>query len=266
MVTDELARRRARAAGHPCALPPAPDGGPLPPPVVLPLTRARRRTPPARDALDAITPGMPARQDPVQIAAVTPLGPWPPVVEEQHAGRDQFGAVAEMTTAPASVRRQGRDEITAALQTDAGRGGLERELDRARGTGSVLVLAFLDVHAGKGDDGHLAGDEGGLGGVGHSLVRCLRREDVVVPIGRDTFIAALPGLTVEQASPRVAQVARVLNRLCPGTRVSVWLSAAYGQDTVDAVLARTESHLFALSRSGRARPARASEQERPRQP
>jgi diguanylate cyclase (GGDEF)-like protein len=258
-VVDELARRRAIAVGHPSTyddhLGSEPPVAPDVPPMLEVLAQNRRRAITDLAVAQLVVQSLQQRVSDGDESAAALLSD---ASARQDIAQDRLDAAADRISAAAFLQQSRRDGLTGALQRDAGRAQLEQELARSRRDGRVLVLAFLDVDGLKAindDRGHAAGDDA-LRAVGQALGQCLRSYDVVVRFGGDEFVCALPGLSVEQASGRFEDVTQVLDRLCPGTKVSVGLSVADLRDTVESVLARADADLYALRRSRlvRARP------------
>jgi diguanylate cyclase (GGDEF)-like protein len=146
--------------------------------------------------------------------------------------------------------------LTGTLRRDRGTADLQREIDRARRSDGLLILAFVDVDGLKTINdtrGHAAGDRA-LRAVAAALVDGLRSYDLVVRYGGDEFLCGLPGTDLDAAQRRFDAVARTLVEQNPGTSVSIGLAELANPDTLDALTARADASLYAARRDAR-RPA-----------
>jgi diguanylate cyclase (GGDEF)-like protein len=163
------------------------------------------------------------------------------------AALDREEAALDRHRAAEYLRRAYRDELTGALQREAGRDHLARELARANRSGEGVVIAFLDVVGLKqvnDEHGHAAGDEL-LRGVGAALSDGLRPYDTVVRYGGDEFVCALPNVSVAAAVIRFEEVAALLATAFPGARVSIGLTAVETGESLDDAIARADRELYA---------------------
>jgi diguanylate cyclase (GGDEF)-like protein len=146
------------------------------------------------------------------------------------------------------------DELTGALRRGAGLAALQREMDRSRRLGGKgLVLVFIDVDGLKAindRDGHAAGDER-LRETVAALRERLRSYDLIVRYGGDEFLCVLTGSDLASAEKTAASLRAQVERRTGGT-ISVGLSELTGDDTVDALVERADSALYA-GRKSRAR-------------
>jgi diguanylate cyclase (GGDEF)-like protein len=242
---DELARRRALACGHPSAL--GGDGDVQAPPGLVrdrsavSLVVLQRRVTQAEHRLRDLARRMPVVHAQGGSAELDRL----------RAAEDRLEAARDRLEAATALQRAYRDRLTGALQRDAGWDRLEHELARARRERSPLVVAFVDLDGLKrlnDTAGHAAGDRA-LRAVGQALAGGLRRYDVIVRFGGDEFVCGLPGVSLDEARRRFVEVARALDLLHTGARISVGLALSRRDDVLDAVLRRADSDLYA----GRAR-------------
>jgi diguanylate cyclase (GGDEF)-like protein len=122
---------------------------------------------------------------------------------------------------------------------------------RARRTGQVLVVAFVDVDGLKSIndvEGHAAGDRA-LQQVADALRSSLRSYDLVIRYGGDEFVCAMSGLTLADAEPRLAQVNVGLGQGPHHRSVSVGLAQLQHDDSLDSLVARADTALY-VARAG----------------
>ena len=124
--------------------------------------------------------------------------------DREHAARDREQAARDREQAARDRKQAGTDDLTGARRRGVGLQELEREMDRARRTGENLVAAFEDVDQLKAVNdryGHLAGDEL-LQEVVAGLRRHMRSYDLIVRVGGDEFVCALPEVTLDDTRRR----------------------------------------------------------------
>jgi diguanylate cyclase (GGDEF)-like protein len=143
--------------------------------------------------------------------------------------------------------------LTGALRRDRGAVDLQHEIDRARRSDGLLILAFVDVDGLKAINdthGHAAGDRA-LRAVAAALLDGLRSYDLVVRYGGDEFLCGLPGSDLDAAQRRFEAVARRLAEQNPETSVSIGLAELASGETLDALTARADASLYAARRDAR---------------
>lgn len=163
------------------------------------------------------------------------------------AALDRREAALDRDRAAEYLRQTYRDSLTGALQREAGRDFLTRELERARRTGHGLVIAFLDVVGLKRTNdelGHEAGDNV-LRAVGLALTEGFRAYDVVVRWGGDEFVCALPASRLADARRWFEQVQARLGAQAPAVHLSVGLTEVIEGDTLQAAVSRADRDLYA---------------------
>ena len=178
--------------------------------------------------------------------------------DREWAARDREFAAIERTQAARERRAAGIDELTGARRRGVGLEELDREIDRARRTGKSLVAVFVDVDNLKSVNdelGHAAGDRL-LRNVVAGLKHQLRAYDLVIRLGGDEFLCVLPGVSVDQARARFADLNAELSSASPQGSVSIGVSELHDHETQPDLIDRADSDLLTARRSRRfARPA-----------
>ena len=173
-------------------------------------------------------------------------------IDRERAARDRALAAHDREQAARERRAAGTDELTGARRRGVGLEELDREIDRARRTKTSLVAVFVDVDNLKSVNdelGHGAGDRL-LCKVVSGLTRHLRSYDLVIRLGGDEFLCALPGVTVDQARTRFADLNAGLRSESPQGSVSVGFSELHDHETQPDLIDRADHDLMA-ARTGR---------------
>jgi diguanylate cyclase (GGDEF)-like protein len=137
------------------------------------------------------------------------------------------------------------DELTGAYRRDSGTVELEREMARAKRTGSPLVLAFVDVDGLKkvnDSRGHAAGDFL-LRRTVDSMRAHLRSYDPIVRYGGDEFVCALLDIESGAAEKRFEAINADLKASDCGS-VTVGLAELRASDSLAGLLARADDALL----------------------
>lgn len=129
---------------------------------------------------------------------------------------------------------------------------LEREISRARRSGSLLTLAFLDLDYFKRFNdtyGHAAGDA-----LLEELVDVwrpvLRNSDLLARIGGEEFVVVLPDTGTDEAR-RVVE--RMRQRIPQGQTCSAGIAELGHDDTAETLMARADRAMYAAKHGGRDR-------------
>ncbi len=177
---------------------------------------------------------------------------------ELHAAEMRIAELEqELTEARAAA---GTDPLTGALNRRGFAKAFQRELARARRSGSSLALAHIDLDDFKrlnDTQGHQAGDRAlvHLVSLLHGL---MRPSDFLCRFGGEEFILMLPDTALEDA---VAAVKRYLGeysaRPVPGTESILTFSsgvvAQCAGESLEALLARADSATYAAKHAGKNR-------------
>lgn len=150
------------------------------------------------------------------------------------------------------------DPLTGALNRRGFDKACQRELARARRSGSRLALAHIDLDDFKRVNdtlGHQAGDQVLVHLVG-LLHRSMRPSDVLCRFGGEEFVLMLPVKAVEEAA---AAVSRLLNefsaQIIPGADCAMTFSAGVVVQGLDESLAqaigRADAATYAAKRAGK---------------
>ncbi|MFA5787103.1 MAG: GGDEF domain-containing protein, partial [Actinomycetota bacterium] len=159
---------------------------------------------------------------------------------------DRADAATDRADAATDLASASLDELTGAHRRGAGLVELEREIARSRRSGEPLVVAYVDVDGLKtvnDTDGHATGDR-----LLCELVRVLRDQlrqyDLIVRVGGDEFLCALPGHTVPVVSERFAAISAELMTLPERMSISVGLAQLEGNETMEDLVARADAALL----------------------
>jgi diguanylate cyclase len=143
--------------------------------------------------------------------------------------------------------RAGTDELTGARRRGVGLYELQREIDRARRTEERLVAAYVDVDNLKAVNdsiSHLAGDEL-LREVVDRLRHHMRSYDLIVRVGGDEFVCALPGVTLMEARRRFDEVCSELHEGPVGGSISFGISELRDGESPEELIDRADHELQA---------------------
>ncbi len=120
-------------------------------------------------------------------------------------------------------------------------------MDRARRIPERLTVAFIDVDGLKAvndADGHAAGDSL-LVAVADALTACLRSYDLIVRVGGDEFVCALPNMDLDTVRERFVEASATLARSVTGGSITVGLTELAEGDFPSDVIARADADLLA---------------------
>jgi diguanylate cyclase (GGDEF)-like protein len=169
-----------------------------------------------------------------------------------HAGTDRGHSEGDRGHAQEARERAGTDELTGARRRGVGLEELENEIKRARReSNGRLVAAFVDVDGLKAVNdtgGHSAGDAL-LRHIAGGFRRHMRSYDLLVRVGGDEFLCALPNVTLGEAHERFDRLRADLAR--SGNSFSIGYAELRDDDSADDFVDRADSALLATRRTSR---------------
>jgi diguanylate cyclase (GGDEF)-like protein len=167
--------------------------------------------------------------------------------DREQAARDRDQARRDRDQAARDRELAGIDELTGARRRGVGLEEVGREVERARRTKGRLVVAFVDVDDLKSvndEQGHRAGDHL-LRDVAAGLASRMRSYDLVVRVGGDEFLCALPDVTPTEARRRFEELVSELHHGPALSSVSFGLSELRDGDSLQELIDRADRDLMA---------------------
>jgi diguanylate cyclase (GGDEF)-like protein len=167
--------------------------------------------------------------------------------DREQAAHDRGQARRDRYQATRDRELAGIDELTGARRRGVGLEELRREIERARRTNGRLVAAFVDVDDLKSvndEQGHHAGDQL-LRDVAAGLASRMRSYDLVVRVGGDEFLCALPDITPTEARRRLDELVSELHDGPALRSVSFGLSELRDSDSLQELIERADRDLMA---------------------
>ena len=153
------------------------------------------------------------------------------------------------------------DPLTGARTRTAGLADLADEIDRARRTGGLLMLAYIDVVGLKSVNdtfGHAAGDAL-LRRTADGIRSHLRAYDLIVRFGGDEFLCALAGATLRDAHARFAVIRADLAAAADPSEIKAGFAQLEPHESAAALIARADADLpVSVARDGPGERAGAS--------
>jgi diguanylate cyclase (GGDEF)-like protein len=137
------------------------------------------------------------------------------------------------------------DQLTGARTRAAGLADIDREIDRARRTSGLLVATYIDVVGLKivnDAHGHGAGDEL-LARVVRTIRSQMRSYDVLVRLGGDEFLCAMPGATIADARRRFGAVQAALAADPEPSRIKCGFAELGHRDGAAELIAHADAEL-----------------------
>jgi diguanylate cyclase (GGDEF)-like protein len=143
------------------------------------------------------------------------------------------------------------DALTGTRTRAAGLAELGREIDRAHSTKGTLVAAYIDIvglKAANEAEGRAAGDAL-LRRTARAIRARLRSSDLVLRLGDDEFLCAMPGDSIENARLRFRAVQATLAEDDHPCEINVGFAALTPADSADELIKRAGAELPGSSRS-----------------
>jgi diguanylate cyclase (GGDEF)-like protein len=173
--------------------------------------------------------------------------------DRAEAARDRLSAAQDR--AHAATEREAARESTGAERRGPGMAAVQREIDRARWRNGLLVVAYLDLdrlQLPNDIDDQDIGDDRVKHLVGVMKAH-LRSDELIVRLGGDEFLFALPGATIESVGRRVEELAAQLTRSPDASPVNMGLAELLVDDHAFDLVKRAHAHadLLAARRENR---------------
>jgi diguanylate cyclase len=137
------------------------------------------------------------------------------------------------------------DQLTGARTRRAGLRDIDREIARAHRTESLLVAAYVDVVGLKivnDAHGHAAGDAL-LRRVVHTIGSHVRAYDVIVRLGGDEFLCAMPGATIREARQRFGAIQAALAAEPDPSQIKYGFAELGHTDSTAELIGRADAEL-----------------------
>lgn len=165
--------------------------------------------------------------------------------DREQAARDRLRALADREALIRRLAVAETDALTGARTRAAGLRDLELELERARRTEAMLVVAYLDVVGLKhvnDSKGHTAGDEL-LTRVAAQTRARLRPYDLIIRIGGGRFLCAMSTTTLVEARERFSEICAALAGFPQHTAIRLGFAELAPDDTIGDLIARADREL-----------------------
>jgi diguanylate cyclase (GGDEF)-like protein len=166
--------------------------------------------------------------------------------DRERAALERLHALVDRELLARELVLAATDPLTGARGRAAGLAELDRELDRCRRAGGLLVVAYVDLVGLKAindSEGHRAGDE--LLKHAVKLIRGhLRSYDLVVRVGGDEFLCAMSNMTLVDARVRFGEVAAALAAAPHAGQIRTGFAQLTAGDTAAELIARADGELL----------------------
>ncbi len=166
--------------------------------------------------------------------------------DREQAANERLRALADREILAAEIAMAETDELTGARTRAAGLIDLDRELDRCRRTGSTFVIAYIDVVGLKELNdtlGRPAGDEL-LRDVAELFRAHLRSYDLIVRIGADEFICAIPGMSEVDVRQRFSTIGSALAARPDARGIRAGFATLREDESATQLIARADAELI----------------------
>jgi diguanylate cyclase (GGDEF)-like protein len=173
------------------------------------------------------------------------------------AADERLRALADREILAAELESAETDHLTGARARAAGITDLNREVERCRRTNRLLVIVYVDVVGLKALNdtlGHAAGDE--LLRHVVALFRAhLRSYDLIVRLGGDEFLCAIPDMSEADVRTRFGAIGSALAVRSDARGIRTGFATLRDGETVTDVIARADAALIPRLHPERSDPA-----------
>ena len=165
--------------------------------------------------------------------------------DREQAARDREQAQADREALLRQVAIAETDALTGARARAAGLVDLDHEIDRARRTETPLVAAYVDLvglKAVNDTHGHSAGDallQRAVQGIRDHL----RPYDLIIRLGGDEFLCAMPGATIQESHHRFAIIQAALATGPDPCRIKIGFATLAPEDSIADLIERADAEL-----------------------
>ena len=173
--------------------------------------------------------------------------------DREQAAQDRLQAQVERDALLERLVIAETDQLTGARTRLAGLTELDHEIDRARRTTGLLVVAYVDVVGLKSvndSQGHAAGDAL-LARAVHEIHDRLRSYDLIIRLGGDEFLCALSGVKLKSARERFNAIEAALASDPDPCKIKVGFAALTAKDTAAALIKRADPKVPRKARTKR---------------
>jgi len=171
--------------------------------------------------------------------------------DREQAARDRLQAQIDRDALLQQLAIAETDQLTGTRMRAAGLADLDREIERARRTASLLAVAYVDVVGLKGvndEHGHSAGDAL-LQRAVRAIRTHLRSYDLIVRHGGDEFLCVMSGATIELARQRFDAIQAALADDPDPAGIKVGFAALAERDSARELIERADADLPVTRRS-----------------
>jgi len=166
--------------------------------------------------------------------------------DREQASNERLRALADREILAAELAMNETDELTGARTRAAGMTDLDRELDRCRRTGSMFVIAYVDVVGLKELNealGHSAGDEL-LRDVAALFREHLRPYDLIVRMGGNEFLCAIPDMSEADVRNRFSAIGSELAAQPDARGIRAGFATLREDETAAELISRADAELI----------------------
>lgn len=173
--------------------------------------------------------------------------------DRAQAAKERLRALADREVLAAELAAAETDALTGARTRTAGLTDLDRELDRCRRTGSTFVVAYVDVVGLKrlnDEFGHAAGDDL-LRHLAALLRAHLRSYDLIIRLGGDEFLCAIPGMPEAEVRERFNTIGSALANRPDASGIRTGFATLGADESPTQLIARADAELIRSPRPKR---------------